>query len=390
MARKEDIFDNEIEVIDFDLEDIEDRIVENLESAASDELPEIADALDIAEEELPEIADVSEEKEEFSVVEPEEALAEVTQTVAVAAPAAEAEKEDAEAVVEKKADSSEKSDGKKKAASSEKEKKAKSKKKKKSGTDIVRSFCMIIAVCVLVYAGYQLTMIFMEYKEATDEYDQIEAFTDTNEVVTYNADYDLGDPFNPNFTPTQVNWQDLVSLNSEIYAWIEFENAEMGINYPIAKGVDNLYYLEHTVNGTANSSGSIYIDCENDPYFHDTNTFIYGHNMKNGSMFGNLKKYKNAEFFAGNEYFWIYTPDSRSRYKIFAFYEPAADSDAYMWWSDFCDEYTAYLQTAKANSMYDTGVGVEADDKIVTLSTCTSRDEYRFIVQAKLIYREFK
>ena len=110
MARKEDIFDNEIEVIDFDLEDIEDRIVGNLEAAASDELPEIADALDIAEDELPEIADVTEEKEEFSVVEPEEALAEVTQTVAVAAPAAEteAEKEDVETAVEKKDDSMEK------------------------------------------------------------------------------------------------------------------------------------------------------------------------------------------------------------------------------------------------------------------------------------------
>lgn len=379
MARKEDIFDNEIEVIDFDLEDIEDRIIGNLESAASDELPEIADAEDLNDE-LPEIADVSEEKDEFAVVEPEEALAEVTQTVAVAEPVAEtaAEKEDAEVAIEKKD------------VSSEKPKEKKAKKKKKSGTDIVRSFCMIIAVCVLVYAGYQLTMIFMEYKEATDEYDQIEAFTNTNEEVTYNADYDLGDPFNPNFTPTQVNWQDLVSLNSEIYAWIEFENGDLGINYPIAKGVDNLYYLNHTVNGTENSSGSIYIDCENDPYFHDTNTFIYGHNMKNGSMFGNLKKYKNAEFFAGNEYFWIYTPDSRSRYKIFTFYEPSADSDAYMWWSDYCDEYTAYLQTAKANSLYDTGVGVEADDKIVTLSTCTSRDSHRFIVQAKLIYREFK
>lgn len=374
MARKEDIFDNEIEVIDFDIEDIEDRIIGNLEAAASDDLPEIADALDMAADELPEIADVSEEKEDFSVVEPEEALAEVTQTVA--APVEEEIPKKAAEAVEKKDEASKKSKNKKKA-------------KKKSGSDIVRSFCMIIAVCVLVYAGYQLTMIFMEYKEATDEYDQIEAFT-SDEQVTYNTDYDMGDPFNPNFTPTQVNWQDLVSLNSEIYAWIEFENGDMGINYPVAKGADNLYYLEHTVNGTANSSGSIYIDCENDPYFHDTNTFIYGHNMKNGSMFGNLKKYKNAEFFAGNEYFWIYTPDSRSRYKIFTFYEPAADSDAYKWWSDYCDEYTAYLQTAKANSMYDTGVSVEAEDKIVTLSTCTSRDSHRFIVQAKLIYREFK
>ena len=368
MARKEEFLDNDVELIDFDLEDIEDRIISDLENRTEEVLPEIADVL--VEEELPEIADATEAKEDFSVVEPEVALEAVTQTVVTEIPKEEVKIEE-------------------KFVKEEAKDKKPAKKKKKSGVDVVRGFLMIIAVGVLVYAGYQLTMIFLEYKAASDEYKEIENYT-TAETVTYNTDYDTGDPFNPNFTPTQVNWQELVALNSEIYAWIEFENAEMGINYPVAKGVDNLYYLEHTVNGTANSSGSIYIDCDNDPYFHDTNTFIYGHNMKNGSMFGNLKKYKNQEFFAGNEYFWIYTPDSRSRYKIFTFYEPAADSDAYNWWSDYCDEYTAYLENAKAKSMYDTGVSISSDDKIITLSTCTSRDDYRFIVQAKLIYREFK
>lgn len=383
MARKEDIFDNDIEVIDIDLQDIEDRIVSNMEPDISDELPEIADAEDVKEEELPEIADVLEEEKDVSVIEPEAALEEVVQTVAAAEPEAEKDEEVAESIAEKKEPDV-------KTEKETKDKKAPAKKKKKSGVDVVRSFLMVVCVCILVYAGYQLTMIFMEYKAAGDEYEQIETMT-TDEVITYNADYDMGDPFNPNFNPTQVDWQNLVSLNSEIYAWIEFENTDLGINYPVAKGIDNDYYLNHTVNGTENSAGSIYIDMENDPYFHDTNTFIYGHNMKNGSMFGNLKKYKNAEFFAGNEYFWIYTPDSRSRYKIFSCYEPAADSDAYSWWPDYCDEYTAYLQTAKANSLYDTGVSVSGDDKIITLSTCTSRgDAYRFIVQAKLIYREFK
>lgn len=382
MARKEDIFDNEIEIIDFDIADIEDRIVSNTETDIMEELPEITDAEEVKEIELPEIADVEDEKEEFSVVEPEEALAEVTQTVAMPVP--EEVKEEKISDDNKDSESSKKDSVK----SAEKDKKP-AKKKKKSGSDIVRGFLMMICVCVLVYAGYQLTMIFLEYKEAGDEYKEITEFT-TDENVTYNANYDLGEPFNPNFTPTQVNWQELLSLNSEIYAWIEFENSELGINYPVAQGIDNLYYLEHTVNGTANSSGSIYIGYENNPYFQDTNTFIYGHNMKNGSMFGNLKKYKNAEFYAGNEYFWIYTPDSRMRFKIFACYEPAADSDTYTWWSDFCDEYTTYLENTKVKAMYDTGVNVNPDERIVTLSTCTGSDAYRFVVQAKLVYKEFK
>lgn len=379
MARKEDVFDNDIEIIDFDLDDIEDRILSSLDDDTEDILPEIEEVSKI-EDELPEISDALDMEPESDIMEPEKILEEVTQTVA-AADTAKANEEQTGFNAEKKA--------KEKSEHVEADREKSPKKRKKSGTDIVRSFLMVVAVCILVYAGYQLTMIFLEYKTAGDEYKDIENLT-TTENVNYNADYNLGDPFNPNFTPTQVDWKNLVALNSEIYAWIEFENTELGINYPVARGVDNLYYLEHTVNGTANSSGSIYIDCDNDPYLQDPNTFIYGHNMKNGSMFGNLKKYKNADFYAGNEYFWIYTPDSRSRYKIFTCYEPAVDSNAYDWWSDYCDEYTSYVETAKANAIYDTGVSVSGDDKIVTLSTCTSRDDYRFIVQAKLIYREFK
>jgi len=355
MSRNNDIFDEDIELIDIDLEDIEDRSDEyDISISIPDE--ELADEGDL----LPNIADASDiEKELINDVKPADISTVVKpQTV--------------------------------EEHNSPSEEKKTQKKKKQSGVDMIRSFLMVIAVCILIYAGYQLTMIFMEYKEASDEYKEIEDFT-SSETVTYNADYDLGDPFNPNFVPTQVDWQSLVSVNSEIYAWIEFENKDIGINYPIAKGVDNEYYLGHTVNGTENSSGSIYIDKDNDPYFHDTNTFIYGHNMKNGSMFGHLRYYKDAAYYGGNEYFWIYTPDSRCRYKIFSCYEPAVNSDAYRWWPEYCDEYTQYLMTAKANSLYDTGVNVEGNDKIVTLSTCTSRgDDYRFIVQAKLIYREFK
>lgn len=355
MSHKDNKIDNDIEVVDIDLKDIEDRVVSDL-AATMDELEHDG---------LPEIADAEDLDENFFDDATVEEVSVESQVQTAIPPIEESEKNSTDC-------------------------KDKKEKKKKSGVDYVRGFLMIVAVCILVYAGYQLTMIFMEYKEASDEYDEIEDFT-SDDQVTYNADYNLGDPFDPNFTPTQVDWEGLVSVNSEIYAWIEFEKPDIGINYPIAKGVDNEYYLNHTVNGTENSSGSIFIDMSNDPYFHDTNTFIYGHNMKNGSMFGNLRHYKKAEYYAGHEYFWIYTPDSRCRYKIFACYEPTVGSDTYKWWPDFCDEYTQYLQNAKAASLYDTGVSVGADDKIITLSTCTSRgDDYRFIVQAKLIYREFK
>lgn len=347
MSRKNDIVNDEIEIVDIDLMDIEDRAISEISQSVKemeDDLPVIEDA-DSSDEE-------QEQKEQtYDAVIKDEALPE--------------EEKD------KKSDT-----GKGKT--------------KKTASDYIRSFLMIVAVCVLVYAGYQLTMIYMEYSAAVKEYDAIENYM-TDETVNYVEDYNQGYGLNPDFSPSQIDWAGLVEVNSEIYAWIEFESSDLNINYPVAhSSATNEYYLKHTVNGTENSSGSIYIDKGNNPYFSDTNTLIYGHNMKNGTMFGNLKKYKKEDFYKGHEYFWIYTPDSRCRYEIFACYETAADSDTYQWWTGYCDEYTQYLQKSKSSSWYDTGVSVEPEDRIVTLSTCTGNDANRFIVQAKLVYSEVR
>lgn len=381
MSRKDIVSDDDIKVVDIDLRDIEDKILDDLDATMNEvegaDLPEIENILDNAF--IDDI--VAEDEPLMEMAGPKPVEAENTKKTESGD-----KTNDSEGFSDLKEalDSVSTVDGPTSVINKTK------KKQKKSPIDIIRGFVMLIAVCVLVYAGYQLTTIYMEYKEAVDEYDEMDEFVSTDNV-DYKANYDLGEPFDPNFVPAQIDWSGLVSVNSEIYAWIQFEGSDLDISYPVAKGIDNEYYLKHTVNGTANTSGSIYIDCENDPYFNDTNTFIYGHNMKNGSMFGKLKNYKKAEFYAGHEYFWIYTPDTRARYKIFSCYEPAASSDAYRWWPDFCDEYTAYLENAKAISIYDTGVDVSGSDQIITLSTCTSRgDDYRFIVQAKLVYKEYK
>ncbi len=355
MSDKEKFNTDEMEIIDIDLRDIEDRINEELkneELEISETVTPISDKSirESIEEELPVIEDVPEQGVELKPIN---------------------EVPDEEEMMMR----------------------TEKKRRKRKASDYVRYCIMAIAVCVLVYAGYQLAMIFMEYKEAVDEYNQIEDLVSDEGTVVYQERLNSGDPFDPTFTPQQVDWQSLASINGDVYAWIQFESADLrdAINYPVMKGTDNDYYLSHTINGTENTSGSIFIECGNDAYFNDMNTIVYGHNMKNNSMFGLLRNYKKAEYYAGHEYFWIYTPEGRFRYKIFSCYEPLSDSDTYRWWSAPCDDYTQYLTQCKAASKYDTGVNVEPNDQIVTLSTCTSRgDNYRFVVQGKLIYSEYK
>ena len=357
MSENKEFDTNDIEIIDIDLQDIEDRINEELKNEElniSESVPAVSedDIRKSFEEELPVIEDIQAQEQQV----------ELKPVAAV--------EDDEEDIVP-----------------------AKKKKRKKTASDYIRYVAMAIAVCVLVYAGYQLAMIYMEYKEAVDEYAEMENLVLDDDAVVYEEKYNSGDPFDPTFKPQQVDWQALASINGDVYAWVQFESEDLrdAINYPVMKGVDNSYYLSHTINGTENSSGSIFMECTNDAYFNDMNTIVYGHNMKNNSMFGLLRNYKKAEYYAGHEYFWIYTPEGRFRYKIFTCYEPLSDSATYRWWSAPCDEYTQYLNECKAASLYDTGVNIEADDQIVTLSTCTSRgDDYRFVVQGKLIYSELK
>ena len=116
-----------------------------------------------------------------------------------------------------------------------------------------------------------------------------------------------------------VDFDKLKKANPDIYAWISIP--EVKVDYPILQSEsDNGYYLNHTVNGQKSAYGSIYTEDYNNKDFSDFNTLVYGHNMKNGTMFGSLKKFRDAEFFKKNRFITVYTPGRILKYEIFAAY----------------------------------------------------------------------
>lgn len=266
----------------------------------------------------------------------------------------------------------------------------KQKKPKKSAASKVRIGVIVVSAAVFLFAGAQLVNIFLEYKRGEDEYKELDKYVtvDTNiggDEVEEPTDAAVeATPYIMPYVKANVDFDGLKKINSDVLGWIQFEH--VSISYPIVQGDDNEYYLKKTFKKADNKAGSIFMEADNNPKFNDMNTFVYGHNMKNGSMFGLMGQYKKETFYKGREHFWIYTPTADYRYEIFACYEPKEDSDTYRWWSASTDAYAKYLEKAKKNSMYDTGVSVSRDDKIVTLSTCTSKgDNYRFVVQGKLV-----
>ena len=185
-----------------------------------------------------------------------------------------------------------------------------------------------------------------------------------------------------------VDFESLTSQYPDIYAWITIPGTR--IDYPIVQHPsDNAYYLNHTVDGRKRVEGAIFTENYNSKDFSDPNTLIYGHNMKNGSMFKGLHKYKDRQFLEEHSEIIIYQEGRILRYKIFAAY--VYDSRHIMLSFDFNDEniYRSYLNSVLTkkdmSSNIDTTVEVSTEDKIITLSTCNSNDKQRYLVQAVLL-----
>lgn len=241
------------------------------------------------------------------------------------------------------------------------------KKRKKSAGRIVLNIILVAAIIIFCVAAYMLWSIFHDYHASEEEYEKI-----AGEVIAEDPEDEDG------FT---IDFAKLQSENPDCIGWIRFENID--ISYPIMHGTDNDYYLHHTFDGQELKAGSIFMDCENSADFSDMNTIIYGHNMKNDTMFGRLHDFEKKENWENNPSFLIYTPDGTYRYDIFSCY--TVKNLTYTIFYDESDEYTQYVQKLKGNSAYDTGVEVSGTDKIVTLSTCTAAgDNYRYIVNGVL------
>lgn len=259
---------------------------------------------------------------------------------------------------------------------------SKKRKKRRTAGDIIRNLVLILAIGVFAFSAFQLGKIFLEYKEGTDEYNRVREYVTVADTETEDKeDAENKEPEAPKPLPPQVDFNGLKAINPEVIGWIQIEGTS--ISYPIMKGKDNDYYLKHTFEGNYNAAGSIFIDYTNNSNFEDCNTIIYGHNMKNGSMFGLLRKYfKDRESVPGR-YIWICTPDKNYRYEIFSSHVVDAAGEVYTLFSAPDQQFAAYLENMKSQSLVDFGTEVTEKDKIITLSTCTGNDATRFVVQAK-------
>lgn len=184
-----------------------------------------------------------------------------------------------------------------------------------------------------------------------------------------------------------LDYDSLTAINDEFVCWLYY--APLDINYPVVRGTDNDYYLHYTFENERVPAGAIFMEFLNKPDMTNYNTIIYGHNMRNGTMFGSLDDLlRDNSIISQNPYFYIFTKEKSYMYEIFSVYITDASSDTYNLIRTE-EEQAEHIEYIKSVSTYYAGREVYPSDKITTLSTCYGvQGDNRTVVQGVLVAEE--
>ena len=181
-------------------------------------------------------------------------------------------------------------------------------------------------------------------------------------------DTPAGPARSPELAPFQVDFEALRAEGPDVVGWIYCEGTI--INYPVVQGEDDDYYLHRSYDGSYNFPGSIFVEALNAPGFADYNTIIYGHNMKDNSMFSVLEDWQSQSFYDQHPVMWLLTPEQDYKIELISGYTTSAGSEAYQLFYGPGADLDVYLHNAMAKSDFQAAAEPEAGARYVMLSTC--------------------
>lgn len=246
------------------------------------------------------------------------------------------------------------------------------KRKDKKKKVLIINIIQILLIVVLVYSAIHIA-IWYKNNESNKE-----IIKETLKTVKINDDTKTKQKY-------EVDFKELKNKNSDTIAWLKVENTN--IEFPIVKANDNSYYLSHNFNKEYNKAGWIFADYKNKFDTTDKNIVIYGHNMRDNSMFGSLKDVIKKEWYnnESNKYITLITEEEYHIYEVFSVYKIEKE-DYYIKTNFKNNEFEEFINTIKERSKKDFNVKVTKDDNILTLSTCANNNKYRVVLHAKKTY----
>lgn len=184
--------------------------------------------------------------------------------------------------------------------------------------------------------------------------------------------------------PIQVDFDALCAENGDVAGWIYCEGTS--IDYPVVQCADNDYYLHRSYDGSYSASGAIFADANNRADFADCNTIIYGHHMKDGSMFASLSMWAEQEFYEEHPVIWLLTPTQDYRIVLMSGCTTSAHADLYTIYPDPCEEYDRYVEKVLGGSDFQPVFQPEGTGHYVLLSTCAYVfDDARYVLFGELV-----
>ncbi len=251
--------------------------------------------------------------------------------------------------------------------------------KKNKIISICLKIFQIIFVLIFIYSLYKILSWHFQNLVTQQNLDNVNKHVTESVVDRVNEN---GETFKKEFI--SVDFNAIKELNSDTVGYVKVNN--LNIEYPVVQSINNDYYLYRSFDKSYNEAGWIFADYRNKIDESDKNIILYGHNRRDSSMFGDIDIAFTEEWYTNEDNMIItfVTENGYYEYEIFSMYN--IEKEDYYITTDFTDaSYGVFLDTILNRSMYNFGVGVDGDDQILTLSTCTTTTFYRLVIHAKLI-----
>ena len=241
-------------------------------------------------------------------------------------------------------------------------------KNKKKLFNVVMRIIELIFLILLVYSSINIFKWYNNNKENKQIINEIAESVTINQETNEEKKY-------------KINFEELKQKNSDTVAWLKVENTN--IEFPIVQANNNSYYLTHNFDKKYNVAGWIFADYKNKLDGTDRNIVVYGHNMRNNSMFGSLKDVITEEWYNNeeNKYITFVTENDYQTYQVFSVYQIKTE-DYYIQTEFKSNEFTEFIDTITKRSKKDFGINVSKEDTILTLSTCANNNKYRVVLHS--------
>ena len=234
---------------------------------------------------------------------------------------------------------------------------------------------IVVLVLGMAFAGWQLSSIFRNYKRDRSAYEEIAA----RAIIPVSEPDDEEDlPDEPSQSaasvvseiPFAVDWEHLRSINSDIVGWLYCPDTV--INYPVVQSSDMSFYLNHGFDGNSNTAGTLFADYSSVLGIEQSNYIIYGHNMKNESMFGTFKNYVNRSYYEEHPVMYYLTPTGSYRIDLICAHIAESLVDNLPGYFSSLTAYQSYLNTITSDAFWVNYDAVTTDLQLFSMSTCTS------------------